>query len=130
MPQPFNPNTEELYHVAGDMDTGVTTDVSLTKSAFAKPQIRYSGRFGEFVLTCELYKMGNELSLHLICPRCRNALWIKSSKKQMHWDSDKGLSIEPFECTWELEGDSRRMEFGLGLCRWRAAIDKNIAKDA
>ena len=127
--QAHNPNTEELFHVAGDMNTGISADVNLNKSAFASPTIRYSGRYGEFVLECELYKVGNELSLHLICPRCHNALWVRSTRKQMSFDFDKGFSCEPFECTWELP-EGRRMEFGIGLCRWKAVIDCNRARDA
>jgi hypothetical protein len=34
------------------------------------------------------------------------------------------------KCTWELENDGRRMEFGLGLCNWTVGIDHNIARDA
>lgn len=131
MNEAYNPNTEELFHVAGDEDTGVSADVKLTKTALDRPQIRYDGKYGNFVIGTELYEMNGELALHIICPKCRKALWIKSSKKQMDWNPEDGISVEPFECTWETdESDQRRMEFGLGLCRWRAAIDNNRAKDA
>ena len=124
----YNPQKEELYHVAGDADHGIASDVSLSNSAWAKPQIRYSGRYGEFVLGCELYNLNGEMALHLICPKCRHSLWIKSSKKQMDFDKNKGLSVEPFMCTWELE--ERRIEFGIGLCNWKAVINENRARDA
>lgn len=38
------------------------------------------------------------------------------------------LSVEPFECTWEMS--AHRAEFGTSLCRWKVAIDNNVAKDA
>lgn len=126
---PYDPSKEEIYQIAGDMDAGVSSDVNLTNSAFAKPTLRYKGKVGDFVLSCELYKIGDELSLHLICPRCHNALMIKSSEKQLDYDREKGLSVEPFTCTWELPED-RRVQFGIGLCRWTAAIDENVVKDA
>lgn len=124
----YDVNKEEIFHVAGDADQGIANNISLTDSAFAKPQIRYKGRYGDYIMSCELYKMGNEISLNFICPKCHHSGWIKSSKKQMLWDPNKGLSVEPFECTWEL--DERRIEFGIGLCRFKAAIDNNRAKDA
>lgn len=128
MSRAFDPNKEELYHVAGDADTGIAADTHLTKSAWKQPQIRYSGKYGDFVMTCEIYKIGNELSMHLICPKCRHALMIKNTQKQMDWDDDKGLTVEPFRCTWEL--DDRRIEFGVGLCNWTAVIDCSRVRDA
>lgn len=130
MQTPYDSQKEELYQVAGDADHGIASDTKLMNSAYAKPQIRYSGRYGEFVLECELYNLNGELALHLICPRCRNALWIKNTRKQMDFDRNSGFSCEPFECTWELDTDGRRMEFGLGLCNWKAVIDCNRARDA
>lgn len=38
------------------------------------------------------------------------------------------LSVQTFECTWEMGKD--RSEFGTTLCRWKVAIDNNVAKDA
>ena len=128
MTLPYDPSKEEIYQIAGDPDHGLSSDMNLTNSAFAKPQIRYKGKAGDFVLSCELYKIGDELSLHLICPRCRHALMIKSSSKQMEYDKERGLSVEPFQCTWELPED-QRVQFGIGLCKWTAVIENDRARD-
>ena len=131
MTLPYDPNKEELYHVSGDADTGITTQANLTKSAMAQPQIRYSGKWGDYVMTAELYNQGGQLALNIICPRCHNSLWIRAERKKIEWDAVRGVSVEPFQCTWELgERGNERMDFGLGLCRWTAVIEDNRARDA
>lgn len=105
-------------------------------------------------LTVDVYPLaGQPTTVHVICPRCHHSLQISETRKKMEvdlfapspllrsilahppadWDREdleylrtKGavgaLSIEPFECTWEL---------GPGqLCRWKAAVDKNVVKEA
>lgn len=131
----YDPSREDLYHVAGDMDTGVTTSANLTGGAAGHPQIRYSGRAGDFVMTADVYIADNEVMVHLICPKCRNALSIKNKNKQLDYNIvTQELSVEPFSCSWELgHSDATKndhMDFGIGLCRHRMAIDKNVAKDA
>lgn len=122
----------ELMHLAGDPDTGLMSTVSLSQSAIAHPIVRYK----EFVLELDVYKTPDEpMYVHLICPRCHNMLTISAKRKRMELRDGgerKGgiISIEPFECTWEMEPNGRRVGFGLGLCRLKLAIDENIAKDA
>lgn len=135
MSQAYDPSREELFHVAGDADHGVQTTALLNKSAIAKPEIRYTGRHGDFVLTADVYRSGDgELLVHILCPNCgkygvAHALHIKSAAKHIEWSEVDGLSVEPFGCTWELPGEEGK-QFGLAMCNWRVRIDRNIARDA
>jgi hypothetical protein len=148
----YDPKTEELEHLAGDepdpgmyqtgkhfdpMGTGAmghASQVDLSRGALAHPMIRYK----DFVLEVDVYAVpdSDEISVVLLCPRCRNALKVSSLRKRIEFERPSQrypqgvLSIEPLRCSWELESDGRRMEFGLGMCNWSVAIDKNIAKDA
>ncbi len=145
---PFDPLREEQYYVAGDkpianpieqgkLGAGYASTLRLDKNK-TEVQVRYK----DFLITADLYrvKVGEQTTIRLLllCPRCRNALTIESTKKAISYDDSSmkeaggQLSVEPFTCTWELDPakEGRRMEFGLGLCNWRVAIDKNIAKDA
>lgn len=131
--QAFDPEREELEFLAGDQplpEKGLVSTTDLTQTAKAHPMIRYKDR----VIEADLYEMGGQLMVHLLCPRCRHALKISSERKHMEWDRES-LSVEPFTCTWELGRDTSgtdgdHIAFGLGLCGWRVAIDKNVARDA
>lgn len=138
-PNVFDPRTESLYHIAGDVSDpsgvepekfGAQSSIDMTKSAIGHPLIRWRDR----IIEGDLYQIEGKLVLHVICPKCStpeapHALYIREERKGMEWNPETGeLSIEPFECTWELP-EGRRMEFGLGLCRWRVAIERNIARD-
>jgi hypothetical protein len=155
---------EECFQIAGDETHGLSLTHDLTRRAYAHPLIRYTGKYGDFVLEGDLYLVGEgskrEYMLHLICPVCTpkhlvpctcteaerplcpscegtgetkpapHGLSIKSSQKAMSWDPVRGLSVERFGCTWELPAaNAGRLEFGLGLCPWRVAIDHGIARD-
>jgi len=136
---------EELVHLAGDAPdpmadvlgfehargVGIQSTIRMTKQAKGHPKIRYK----DFLLEADVYDLAGEpLWVHLICPRCHHALKISADKKSIDYDRavtpELGgrLSVEPFMCTWELP-EGRRQEFGIGLCRWRVAIDNNVAKD-
>lgn len=122
----FDPKAEEVYQIKGDPKHGMSSTMNLTKTALGRPFVRYKDRISE----ADVYEMQGQLMVHMFCPRCGNTLRITSDRKRIDYDREANLlSVEPFECTWELDTDSRRMEFGLGLCRWRVAIDRNIAKD-
>jgi len=56
---------------------------------------------------------GDLWTIHLICPKCRNTLTIKSESKAMHV-TEEGLEIDEFCCTWPAE-------FG-GICTMHAAL--------
>ncbi len=78
--------------------------------------------------------------VHLICPRCKHTLSIRGDRKHIEFATSGGpagkgeLSVEAFQCTWELPGVGKHIPGvvggGLSLCKWKVAIDKNIAKDA
>lgn len=138
-PKVFDPTKESLYHIAGSVPDpsamepeklGMQSSLDMTKSALAHPLIRWRDR----VVEADLYLIDDRLVLHLICPKCStaevpHALYIREEQKAIDWRPETGeLSVERFECTWELP-EGRRMEFGIGMCRWRVAIDKNLAKD-
>ena len=130
-----DPSREELTHIAGDEDTGFSADHRLTKSAEAQPQIRYKGKVGDFVLTVEVYRAGDALSVNFYCPKCRHSLWMRTPNKWLEWDPEKGLYSESFQCTWENGRDtdgprSDRIDFGIGMCGWTAAFDGWRIKDA
>jgi hypothetical protein len=136
----YDPETEELFHVDGDAPDptgqirkrGMAQEMRLTQTAMGHPLIRY----GDHIIEADVYKIADEpMMVHLICPRCRNAIRITEDRKEIDYDPNAGdprqggrLSIEPFECTWELSAE--RQNFGVGLCRWRVGIQDNVAKDA
>lgn len=145
----MNAPAKELYLVAGDQPDpmggsvrGQAGQMNLTQTALGHPFIRWR----DFLLVADVYKIaGQPMYVHIICPRCLNALKIGEDHKAISYEPDRppkiapflanaavvnydgSLSVEAFECTWEL-GPERR-NFGTGLCRWRVAIDDNIAKD-
>lgn len=129
---------EEVFHLAGDapdpLGSGMMGHQTTTKlRPGATPKVRYK----DFIIECDLYKVeGAPTELIMICPKCRNTLRVTSDRKDIEYDTsslvERGgrLSVSAFECTWEADTQGRRMEFGLGLCRWKVAIEDNIARDA
>ena len=113
----------------------------------------YQGMF----LTVDIYRVpGEPLRAHLFCPRCHKHATVPGDRKAIDWDpaatnpmraeiltsgrpelvylADRGrLSIEPFECPWEIGDDPHvagALHTGGSLCRLRIAIENNRAKDA
>ena len=125
----YDEKREELYHISGDMDHGLAVDLDLTKTALGKPMVRYKDR----IMQAEVYPSPDKkgLMVHIHCPRCTHVNVIRTERKHIEYDPETNdLSIEPYECTWELgDRDNERIAFGIGLCRLRIAIDHNIAKD-
>lgn len=125
---------EDIYEIKGDakdplgqVEGGRSSTIGFSKAAIGRPVVRY----GNFLLTCDVYGVGEGLYVHLYCPKCRNALSIPATKKQIDYDRVKNvLSVEPFRCTWETDPEGRRMEFGLGMCGWSVGISNNVARDA
>ncbi len=152
----------ELVQLAGDpaYDQRVSENerglaaqqtIRMTESAQGHPRIYYKGKAGEFVIEGDLYAFpGEPMKLVILCPKCSmasgqdHALTITSDKKAMEYDPRGGapgdggrLSVETFECTWELESGKKvdrneniSIVMGANLCRWKVAIDHNIARDA
>ena len=124
----------ETVHLAGDHDHGVSITHDLTESAFGKVTLRGPDRFAPPgcsypEITCEVYKAGDLLSVHTICPKCGNGGWIDGRNKQISFDRDTGrLEIEKFKCPWEMSAE--RQHFGVGMCNLVLAYDGKVAKDA
>lgn len=136
----FNPDTEVLEHVAGDDPNASSRlgSIDMTRNAFGKVRVRFEDK----MIFAEVYKTPEGmLEVHWMCPRCgplnaQRMSRIPGSRKRIEYDpsvqaEDGGrLSVEAFECPWELESEGRRMEFGLGLCKLRLAIENNVARRA
>lgn len=124
---------EETVHLAGD---GVSSQFMSAKPD-AQVKLRYTGRyshpFPQKEVECEVYVArdphGDTLMVHTLCVKCGKSQRIQSQNKEISWDKEKGLFVEPFTCPWELEGD-RTIEFGLGMCSARVAYDGKVIKDA
>lgn len=107
--------------------------------------VYYNGKFGEFVLEADIFPHEKGIMVHLYCPVCSTAdkphnLQITPERKKMEWSKDRGLSVEPFECTWEMPGTQAQQGEAGGAhsniivtpesrCRFRIAIDDNLARD-
>ena len=113
----------------------------------------YQGMF----LTVDVYQIpGEPMKVHLYCPRCHKHATVPGDRKAIDFEpaavnpertairatgrpelmdlADFGrLSIETFECPWEL-GDQQHVQgavqVGTSLCRLRIAIDRNRVRDA
>lgn len=129
----------ELVHLAGDADAPDGRGLSSTHRADAlKEEVRVT--YKDFVLTVDVYRHpGEPAQVHLICPRCRHQLRVTADRKAIDFEPTDNvaaggrLSIEPFECTWEMGNDEHHqgaLFAGTTLCRWKVGITNNIAKDA
>jgi len=120
---------EEIVHIAGDPH--VASTVMKAKSD-AQVTLRYSGRhvdgYPQKELTCEVNVIGESIRITTMCVRCHQAQSITNERKKISFDPQRGLFIEPFECTWELPGSHKG--FSGNLCRTRVAYDGRTIKDA
>lgn len=142
----------EVMRIAGDMDTGLSVTTSLTAGK-QEVVVVYRDQF----LTVDVYAIpGEPLVAHIICPRCHKQSRIPGDRKAIDFDpsavnpmrteilatqapslmtigSIGRLSIEPFECTWEMGDDEHvvgALHTGITLCRLRIGITNNRAMDA
>lgn len=135
----YDPSKESLYQIAGDVPDpsgrdphlrGQQSTMDFTQGAMAKPLIRWR----DFVIEADVYRIDGKLVVHIICPKCStpekpHGLYIREDQKALEWDEERRvLSVAPFECSWELP-EGRRQEFGIGMCRWRVAIEKNFCRE-
>lgn len=120
---------KDLVHLGGDQ--GVVSNFAGSK-ATAQFTLEYKGRWrGEMAakqITCELYATPEGCMVTTSCVRCHNAQTIQSENKKISYEPGRGLFIESFTCTWELEGD-RRIHYG-NVCSARVAYDGKVIKDA
>ena len=112
----------------GSTGLGMESKLDLQRTAIAKPQFRWSDPTGDRIYTCELYREGGVLMLHLICPGCGNENIVNGQHKAMEW-SNGLLSVEPFGCEWELDVFKQANTVGasLNLCGLWFGIDKGRA---
>lgn len=141
---------------------GVAPGYRFTQSAVGHPVCHYSFGPGNMMLvTLDVYALPEQpMYLHLICPHCylrgmTNAIRITADQKGMSYDpkafapnfpglSDAKmaqlcpqgtgglLSVEPFQCTWEWDGQQRVDKNSVlaqtTLCDFHVAIDKNVLR--
>lgn len=145
---------KEIVQIAGDFDQGITSTTHLDAG---KIEVLVAGK--EHVLTVDVYAIpGEPTKLHLVCPRCHHMISIDETRKAIEWNPRapsplppsylrnlprelvaRGavgiLSVETFQCTWELadqmqdKGKDQNLILGGSLCRFRAAIDRNVLKE-
>lgn len=138
----------QMVQLAGDPGRGL---VSTTRLDTGKHEtlVLFRGRSGDFVLTVDVYAIpGEPLQIHFICPRCHKQGRITEEAKAISWSPTEQrvlelpdgqrtrtgglLSVEAFECTWELGNEAHTPGIragGLTLCRQRMVIDHNVARD-
>jgi len=151
--RPVAGGKKSLVQVAGDAEHGVTSAINLD---IGKIEVLVYANKGDVpLLTVDVYKVdGEPLKIHLLCPRCHNHLTIAQDRKAIEFEpraanrqqaniralgispdmqrivSTGDLSVEEFECTWELDAKLKVSSFSGNLCRFRAAIDHNLLKIA
>lgn len=152
----------EIVQIVGDAPdpTGLTSwrgAQSTTRLNAGKEEVLVL--YGDLIMTVDIYRVPDEPVLaHIFCPRCHKLSTIRGDQKVIAFDPGAvnpvlqdirrmgslspeilsvmavgRLSIEAFECTWEV-GDDRHavggVHTGASLCRLRIAIDDNRAKEA
>lgn len=140
----------DVVRLAGDERTGLASIRSLTT---LKQEVVVV--FGDMFMTLDVYALpGEPTTVHLYCPRCHKHSRVTSDRKEIVFDPmsmnpqarkirasgntelaplDMGrLSIEAFECPWEM-GDDQHVQggvhTGVSLCRMRLVIDDNVARE-
>lgn len=107
-----------LRKVVGGEETGVSVGYDFRRTAHAVVTLRYR----DVEIECEVYRAGDLFSVHTVCPKCGNAQWIDGRNKKINYDEARGLFVETFTCSWEL--DER------ALCGLRLAYEGRIAREA
>lgn len=134
----FDPEKEEVFQEHGDMDHGligeyVTRRMSEAYVTLLDPGHPTGEKVHEWELYCAPSTPGDpgEMTLHALCPNCGKDLNISSKRKSMEFNPTTGsISVEPMECTWELDTKSPANK-GLGitnLCRCRFFIERNVIR--
>lgn len=140
----------DVVRLAGDERSGLSSIRSLTT---LKQEVVVL--FGDVFMTLDVYVLpGEPMTIHLYCPRCTKHSRITGKHKEIAFDPmslnpqikkirasgnpelvplEMGrLSIEAFECPWEM-GDDQHVQggvhTGVSLCRMRLVIDDNVARE-
>lgn len=153
-PSIATPQGKTLMTFAGDEVGGMQSKIDLDVD---KLMVAVWYERKELLLELDVHALpGEPILLIAICPKCQNAIRIPGDRKRIEWDPQaenpmrrviaarlpphhvhraaRGrLSVEPFECTWEMNAKqavSSDLTIGKGnLCRWRGAIDNNRVKE-
>lgn len=142
----------DVVQLAGDAHHGLTSHYNLCA---LKQEVVVV--YGDLFMTVDVYAVSGEpLKVHLYCPRCHKHSTVPGTRKAIDFDPTAGnpqrsaiiasgrpelvalaergrLSIEPFECPWEVTDDRHvagALHTGVSLCRLRIAIDNNRARNA
>jgi len=158
---PLASGKREVVQLAGDAPdpTGLTdhTGLQSTHSLTAGKQ-EVVVVFGDLLLTLDVYALpGEPMRVQIICPRCHKHSTIRGDRKKIEYEARSlnpqarrihllassvaelaaismfgRLSVEPFECAWEL-GDAKHvpgaLHTGASLCRLRLVIEDNRARE-
>ncbi len=151
------PQHASMVQLAGDAPdpTGMTSHRGISATTRLdggkhETLVLFRGRHGDFVMTVDVYAIPNEpLQVHFICPRCHKQGRITQDAKAIDWSPTENrvldlpdgqktrtngiLSVEPFQCTWELGSEEHKTGIragGLTLCGQKLAIDHNVAREA
>lgn len=143
----------EVVQIAGDPDHGISQTYRLNAN---KIEVMVLFKDPAKFLTVDVYQApGEPLMVHLICPKCHKPSRITAARKRIEFDAsapnpvyqavlseagpdlaslarDGKLSIERFECAWEVGTDKHvqsALHTGVSLCRQRLVIDDNRAKE-
>jgi len=118
-----------------NFNSGVTVNHDLKGAAFATVTLVYKGKIApppgmdHFEIECEIYKAGDILSVHTVCPKCHHGSWIDGRNKDIEFN-DRGLFVKKFKCGWEMGGEDDHHSFGFGLCQLELVYDGKVARDA
>jgi hypothetical protein len=138
----------QMVQLAGDEERGFAQTIRLDHGKH-ETLVVIKAKHGDFLMTCDVYALpGEPTQVHFICPKCMKQGRITSDQKAIEWNpresrmlpmpdgsqrSSNGLlSVEEFECTWELGNEKHVTGIhagGLTLCRERMSIDNNVAKE-
>lgn len=152
---PATGGRRRVVQLAGDDPTGRPGLASTTYLEDGKHEVVVV--YGDTFLTVDVYLVpGAPPEIHLICPRCHKASRISGAHKAIAFDPGATnpmwleavkahhkdlaaiagtgrLSVEAFQCTWEIAGDKHvagAVHTGASLCRKTLVIDDNRARDA
>lgn len=159
----FDSKNEEMIPIAGDLNrTGAVrqrhgvADPIGERGAGAAQQINLDHakvtaviRYRDKLIEADVYALpGEPVKVVILCPRCNNASSIDETRKAIDWRphppqavgdfvNHGKLSIEPFECSWELPDagahnqSARETLIGTApLCRLKIGVTNNIGRDA
>ena len=143
MNEPYDPKKHDIVELPNNFATATSGMGGYNLQKNADAQIWVSHPKSGMAVEVDVYLMpgeDHEIQVHILCPSCRNSSMISSKRKNIEYTPAQGkrpavLSVEPFECAWEKGRGTDataadRMQFGVGLCRARFAIDRNVFKEA